>query len=92
MKKINITLVFDDEKLDALEFSLKKENATVQERMDDALKKLYEKTVPEPVREYLDSKVQPAPAKAKRPAKPAAPKPQALAAPAVPVKEDERNG
>ena len=34
MKKANITIAFDDEKLDALEFSLKKENATVQSRMD----------------------------------------------------------
>lgn len=74
MKKVNITLAFDDEKLDALEFSLHKENSTVQSRMDEALKQLYEKTVPEPVREYLDSKAAPAP-KPKRPPKP--PKPQA---------------
>lgn len=69
MKKVNITLAFDDEKLDALEFSLHKENSTVQSRMDEALKQLYEKTVPEPVREYLDSKAAPAP-KPKRPQKP----------------------
>ena len=73
MKKANITLTFDDDKLDALEFSLKKENASVQSRMDEALKQLYEKTVPEPVREYLDSKAVPAP-KPKRTAKSAAPK------------------
>lgn len=69
MKKVNITLAFDDEKLDALEFSLHKENSTVQSRMDEALKQLYEKTVPEPVREYLDSKAAPVP-KPKRPPKP----------------------
>lgn len=51
MKKVNITLTFDDDKLDALEFSLKKENSSVQSRMEDALRQLYEKTVPEPVRE-----------------------------------------
>lgn len=73
MKKVNITIAFDDEKLDALEFSLRKENASVQVKMDEALKALYEKAVPEPVREYLDSKTAPAP-KAKRPAKP--PRPQ----------------
>ena len=33
MKKVNITLAFDDDKLDALEFSLKKENSSVQSRM-----------------------------------------------------------
>ena len=65
MKKVNITLTFDDDKLDALEFSLKKENSSVQSRMEDALRQLYEKTVPEPVREYLDSKTVPA-AKPKR--------------------------
>lgn len=61
MKKVNITIAFDDEKLDALEFSLRKEHSSVQARMDDALKQLYEQTVPEAVREYLDSKAVPAP-------------------------------
>ena len=73
MKKVNITLTFDEDKLDALEFSLKKENSSVQSRMDDALKRLYEQTVPEPVREYLDSKVAPI-AKPKRTARSTAPK------------------
>lgn len=50
MKKVNITLTFDDDKLDALEFSLRKEHSSVQARMDDALKQLYEQTVPEAVR------------------------------------------
>ena len=62
MKKTNITLTFDDDKLDAL-----------QSRMDDALKQLYEQAVPEAVREYLDSKAAPAP-KPKRTAKAATPK------------------
>ncbi len=73
MKKVNITLTFDDDKLDALEFSLRKEHSSVRARMDDALKQLYEQTVPEAVREYLDSKAVPAP-KPKRTAKSAAPK------------------
>lgn len=68
MKKVNIAIVFDDEKLDALEFTLRKENTSVQARMDEALKQLYEKTVPEPVREYLDSRTAPVP-KVKRPPK-----------------------
>ena len=96
MKKISISIAFEDEKLDALEFSLKKENSSVQERMDDALKNLYEKTVPEPVREYLDSKSAPAAPKPKRPVKPAAPKPQTApvkpSPSAAPIKEDEKNG
>ena len=73
MKKVNITITFDDDKLDALEFSLRKEHSSVQARMDDALKQLYEQTVPEAVREYLDSKVVPA-SKPKRTAKSATPK------------------
>ena len=56
MRKINITLAFEDEKLEALEFSLRKENASVQSRLDEALRQLYESCVPEPVREYLDGK------------------------------------
>ena len=84
MKKTNITLTFDDDKLDALEFSLRKEHSSVQSRLDDALKQLYEQAVPEAVREYLDSKAVPAP-KPKRTAKSAAPKtssiePKAMAA------------
>lgn len=94
MKKATITLAFDDEKLDALEFSLKKENATAQDRMDDALKVLYEKTVPEPVQEYLDSRAAPA-VKPKRPVKPA-PKSAPVVKPIVPAprieKEGEKNG
>lgn len=75
MKKVNITLTFDDDKLDALEFSLRKEHSSVQEHLEDALNALYEKTVPEPLREYLDSKAVPAP-KPKRTVKPTTPKPQ----------------
>lgn len=85
MKKTNITLTFDDDKLDALEFSLRKEHSSVQSRMDDALKQLYEQAVPEAVREYLDSKVVPA-SKPKRTAKSAVPKtPNSEAKPAAAV-------
>ena len=97
MKKATVTVTFDDEKLGALEFSLRKEHSSVQEHLEDALNALYEKTVPEPLREYLDSKAVPAP-KPKRTAKSAVPKtpssepkpmeiPSALAQPT-----DERNG
>lgn len=87
MKKTNITLTFDDDKLDALEFSLRKEHSSVQSRLDDALKQLYEQAVPEAVREYLDSKAAPAAVKPKRPVKPAAPKPQSSEPKPAAVKE-----
>ena len=73
MQKTEITLSFDGEKLDALEFYLKKENATVQKRMNETLTELYEQAVPEAVREYLDRKAPPPP-RPKRPARPNAEK------------------
>lgn len=73
MKKINITLTFEDEKLEALEFSLRKENASVRSRLDEALRQLYESCVPEPVREYLDGK-ETVVTKSERPPRPRPPK------------------
>ena len=74
MQKTEITLSFDGEKLDALEFYLKKENTTVQKRMNEALTELYERIVPEAVREFLDRKAPP-PARPKRHARPGVEKP-----------------
>ena len=87
-----IKLAFDDEKLQALEFSLQKESTSVQECMDNALLQLYEKSVPEPLREYVESKVVPVP-KAKRPSRPATPKHQPKAEPpkAAPSAIESRN-
>lgn len=72
MEKSEITLSFDSEKMEALVFYLKKENTTVQSRMDEALRQLYEKAVPEPLREYLDAKS--APQRPKRPPRSSQPK------------------
>ncbi len=82
MEKVNITLTFEDEKLEALDFYAKKENSNVQKKLDEALRRLYEDTVPEPVREYLDGKAASA-AKPKRPAKPSTPKNEQPKAPAA---------
>ena len=75
MENNEIKLSFDSEKLEALAFYLKKENSTVQKKMAEALRLLYEQTVPEPLREYLDAKS--APARPKRPTRPSQPKPAA---------------
>ena len=75
MKKENIMIPFESEQLAALDFSLKKKNTSVQAQMEKTLQELYETEVPEPLREYLDSKAVPAP-KPKRTVKSAAPKPQ----------------
>ena len=69
MKKVEITLSFDEEKLEALEFVLRKEKTTVKKKLDEALATLYEQTVPEAVREYLDSRSAPARERPRRPAK-----------------------
>lgn len=69
MEKSEIKVVFDNVRLEALEFYLKKENTTIQKRMDEALRQLYESAVPEAVREYLDSRAAP-PSKSKRPSRP----------------------
>ena len=59
MKKIDITLSFDEEKLEALEFSLRKEKSSVQKKMKEELAALFEMSVPEWVREYLERRAAP---------------------------------
>ena len=71
MKKATITVSFDEDKLSALEFSLKKEGSSTQARLEETLAQLYEQTVPAPVREYLDSRAAPPP-RPRRPARPTA--------------------
>ncbi|MDE6259942.1 MAG: hypothetical protein K2M42_03640 [Oscillospiraceae bacterium] len=77
MKKATISVTFDEEKLSALEFSLKKEGSTVQARLEETLARLYEQAVSEPVREYLDSRTAPPP----RPRRPVRPAPKERPAP-----------
>ncbi|MDE6455522.1 MAG: hypothetical protein K2L38_06405 [Dysosmobacter sp.] len=72
MEKHEITLSLDNEKMEALVFYLKKENASVQKKMEEAICQLYEQTVPEPVREYLDARY--SAARPKRPPRPSQPK------------------
>lgn len=87
MKKESIMIPFESEQLAALDFSLKKKNTSVQVQMEKTLQELYETEVPEPLREYLDSKAAPAAVKPKRPVKPAAPKPQSSEPKPAAVKE-----
>ena len=87
MENNEITLSFDSEKMEALVFYLKKENTTVQKKMDEAMRLLYEQTVPEPLREYLDAKT--APARPRRPTRPSSSRAvsKPAAGPAEQVKE-----
>ena len=69
MKKVEITISFEEEMLEALEFSLRKEKSSVQKKMQEELAALYEKSVPEAVREYLERKSTPVRERPRRAAK-----------------------
>ena len=90
MEKNEITLSFDGEKMEALVCYLKKENSTVQRKMDGALRLLYEQTVPEPLREYLDAKS--APTRPKRPPRPNQPKAAPLKPASAPTEHEKEGG
>ena len=53
MKKVNITVAFDEEKLSALKMYLGQKNMTVEKELTKALDVLYGKTVPAGVREFI---------------------------------------
>lgn len=90
MEKIEITLSFDSEKMEALVFYLKRENTNVRSKMDEALRLLYEQTVPEPLREYLDAKA--APPRPKRPPRLSTPKAAAAKAEPLPAGQEKEAG
>lgn len=71
MNKVPLTFSFEEDKLEAMEVFLKKEGSSIQKKMEETLKKLYEEVVPEPVREFVDAK---AGVKPKRPVPPPKPK------------------
>lgn len=53
MKKANITVTFDEEKLSALKLYLEQKGQKVETELEKSLETLYNKTVPTGVREYL---------------------------------------
>lgn len=54
MKKVNIILKFEEEKLLALREYSKKKNIDFEEELMESLQKIYEKYVPSQVREYIE--------------------------------------
>ena len=54
MKKVSVTISFDEEKLSALRLYLKPKDQQVETELEKALDTLYTKTVPQGVREYID--------------------------------------
>lgn len=71
MKKSEIVLNFEEEKLDALAYFLGKENTTPQKELAQKLEELYRQHVPDATREYIESKSMPAAAARPRPRRPA---------------------
>ena len=60
MEKIELKVTMEPERLDALRYFLSaKEKSTPEKELQRALDQLYEKCVPEEMREYLDSKCKP---------------------------------
>lgn len=57
MKKTNLSISFETEKLDALEFYISKKEVKLQDELNETIAKLYEKHVPQTTREYIDSKL-----------------------------------
>jgi hypothetical protein len=70
MKNATITISFEQDKLKALQFYADKKDANLQGELDDFLQKLYEKYVPAQTRDYIESLMEQAPMKSKRPSKP----------------------
>jgi hypothetical protein len=88
MKNIDITVSFDDEKLEALNYYLSKEKNTPQKELQNCIAQLYEKYVPTDTREYIESRLPSSShEKVQRPSRPSAQKSAAQKAvvPAAPV-------
>lgn len=70
MKLANITIKYDEEKLNATKQYMEKKDADIDAELSEVMGKLYEKYVPPAVREYIESRgdVPPTIKKAARPA------------------------
>ena len=56
MKQTTVTIKYDEEKLGAIKQYMGKKDADFDKELNDVLGKLYEKYVPQAVREYIDSR------------------------------------
>lgn len=54
MKKANITIAYEEEKLSALKLYLEQKGTTIESELVSACENLYSKTVPNNVREFID--------------------------------------
>lgn len=56
MEKTTVSISFEKEKLDAMTVFLSEENSTVQKKLEEDLQRLYEETVPEEVRKFVEAR------------------------------------
>lgn len=63
MQKTDITLSFDDEKLEALTWFLQKDGTTPQKELAQHLEEMYQQRVPADTREYIERKTMPSTAR-----------------------------
>lgn len=56
MKQTTVTIKYDEEKLNAIRQYMAKKDADLEAELTDVLLKLYEKYVPQAVREYIESR------------------------------------
>lgn len=61
MSTTELKIPFPSEKLEALRFFMDKKEQTVEQEIKDYLNKTYERVVPAQVREYVESRMEPAP-------------------------------
>ena len=54
MKKSNISIPFDDEKLKATRYYADKKEISIEDELEECLQKIYEKHVPKDTREYIE--------------------------------------
>ena len=60
MRKITVSVQVDAEKLRAIQFYAGRKDSTVEAELESCIEKLYEKYVPGPTREYIESMAAPA--------------------------------
>lgn len=73
MKKVTVSISFDEEKLSTLRMYLNLKDMQLEQELEKALDSLYTKTVPPVVREFLDMKAGSICRPSPKPKKPAAP-------------------
>ena len=72
MKQATLQIKYNEEKLNAIRQYMDKKDAKLQNELEEVIQKLYEKYVPMPVREYIDSRPQEPELTTRRPSKPSA--------------------